>query len=116
MHAERALLDTWTAGLGTGGRACAGWAATLEALSDARVESLLVESGTDHPAWRCPACGRAVAESGECALDGTPVEPFAPGIDLAVHHALRHGGTVYFVEDADDLDEPRASGRCCASS
>jgi peptide subunit release factor 1 (eRF1) len=107
---ERALLETWAAGLGTGGRAASGWAAILEAVSDARVETLLVRAGTDHPAWRCPLCGRAVAEPGECALDGTPVEPFEPGIDLAVHHALRHGGTVWVVEDADDLDESEGVG------
>jgi peptide chain release factor subunit 1 len=104
------LLDAWRAGLGTGGRACAGWGDTLEAVSDARVETLLVESGTGHSAWRCPACGRAVAEPGGCALDGTPVEPFAPGVDLAVHHALRHGGTVCFVEDADDLEDAEGVG------
>jgi peptide chain release factor subunit 1 len=107
---ERMLLDAWSAELGTGGRAAAGWAATLEALSDARVETLLVRTGTDHPAWRCPLCGRAVAEPGECALDGTPVEPFEPGVDLAVHHALRHGGTVCFIENGDDLDEAEGVG------
>lgn len=107
---ERTLLDTWAAGLGTGNRAASGWATTLEAVSDARVETLLVRAGTYHPAWRCPSCGRAVAKAGECALDGTPVEPFEPGVDLAVHHALRHGGTVQFIEDGDELDPAEGVG------
>ena len=107
---ERELLDAWAAGLGTGNRAAAGWATVLDAVSDARVETLLVRAGIDHLAWRCPSCGRAAAEAGECALDGTSVEPFEPGIDLAVHHALRHGGSVWFVEEADDLDEAEGVG------
>ena len=107
---ERELLDAWAAGLGTGSRACGRLGDGARRRLRRAGRDIARPAGIDHPAWRCPSCGRAVAEAGECALDGTPVEPFAPGIDLAVHHALRHGGTVWLVEDADDLDDAEGVG------
>jgi peptide chain release factor subunit 1 len=100
---EKALLERWREEAGRNGRAAAGWAATLDAASDGRVETLLVSDGADRPAWRCPECGRASAEAGECPLHGATLERVEKGLNVAVHQALVHGGTVWVAQHAEDL-------------
>src|SRR6266511_1556441 len=80
-----------------------GWAPTLEAASDGRVDLLLFQEGSDRPAWRCPACGRAGTSDGSCPLDGTRLEPVDGGLDLAVHQTLAHGGAVWAIRHHPDL-------------
>jgi peptide chain release factor subunit 1 len=101
---ETEAVERWNEELGRNGRASSGWAATLEAASDARVELLLFREGADHVAKRCPACGRLSAEGAKCPLDGTQLEESKDGLDLAVHQTLAHGGTVWAVRNRDDLD------------
>jgi peptide chain release factor subunit 1 len=94
---EGELIERWRAGCGRGGRAASGWAETLEAASDARVDVLLYEEGADHEAWQCPACGRLSASGGRCPLDGTETDRRDHGLDLTVHQTVAHGGTVWAV-------------------
>jgi peptide chain release factor subunit 1 len=101
---ERDVLERWREEAGRNARAAAGWAETLTAASDGRVELLLYREGARHEAWRCPACGRASVEGGACPLDGTPFERAPDGIDAAVHQTLAHGGTPFVVRRAQDLD------------
>jgi peptide subunit release factor 1 (eRF1) len=101
---ETKAVDRWKDELGRNGRAASGWAATLEAASDARVELLLFREGANHEAKRCPACGRLSLEGAKCPLDGTQLEGSVDGLDLAVHRTLAHGGTVWAVRQRDDLD------------
>jgi len=100
---EADVLARWREDAGRGARAASGWEQTLEAASDGRVETLLFQDGVDHPAFRCPACGRASASGGSCALDGTSLEPTAAGLDLAVHQTLAHGGEVWAIRHQEDL-------------
>ncbi len=100
---EGAVMERWREGAGRGGRAASGWAETLEAASDARVDVLLYEEGAEHEAWQCPACGRLSASGGRCPLDGTETEQRDDGLDLAVHQTVAHGGTVWAVTAHDDL-------------
>src|ERR671937_654869 len=100
---ERETIERWREEAGRNGRAAAGWAQTLEAASDGRVEVLLFQDGFDRPAFRCPACGRAAVEGGSCPLDGTQLEPHDAGLDLAVHQTLAHGGAVWAIRHHDDL-------------
>jgi peptide chain release factor subunit 1 len=101
---EGTLLDRFREELGRQGRAVGGWAGTLEAASDARVEVLLYAEAAQRPAWQCPQCGRAAAEGGACPLDGTRLEERTEGLDLALHQTLAHGGTVCVVRTRRDLD------------
>ncbi len=101
---EEELLDRWREEAGKNGRATTGWAQTLEAASDARVELLLVQDGADEPAYQCPACGRAQMKNGSCPLDGTTLEPRDGALDLAVHQTLAHGGTVQVIRERRDLE------------
>jgi peptide chain release factor subunit 1 len=102
-EAERELVDRWREAVGRNGRAAAGWETTLEAASDARVETLLVSNGANREAWRCPECGRGSAVPGECALDGTAMQRVENGLDVAVHLTLLHGGRVKVLEHVQDL-------------
>src|SRR5262245_52194160 len=101
---EAEIVERWSDELGRNGRATAGWHATLEAASDARVELLLFRDGANHPARRCPACGRLSVDGSKCPLDGTQLEESRDGLDLAVHQTLAHGGRVWAVRHRDELD------------
>jgi peptide chain release factor subunit 1 len=100
---EAEVLARWREDAGRGTRAASGWEQTLEAASDGRVEVLLFQEGIDHPAYRCPACGRASASGGSCPLDGTTLEQTDAGLDLAVHQTLAHGGEVWAIRHQQDL-------------
>ena len=100
---ERDLVERWREEAGRSGRAATGWAATLEAASDGRVDVLLVSGTARREAWHCPECGRASASAEKCPLDGTTMERNEDGADLAVHQTLLHGGTVWAVQHLDDL-------------
>src|SRR5438105_1553933 len=107
---EAEVLGRWREEAGRNGRAASGWEQTLEAASDARIELLLFEDGVDHPAFRCPACGRAAASGGSCPLDGTRLEETDAGLDLAVHQTLAHGGAVWPIRHQQDLSPVEGIG------
>ena len=101
---EAELLERWREEAARSGRATAGWAETLEAATDGRVDLLLVQDGVDHPAYQCPACGRTQIADGSCPLDGTTMEPRQEGLDLAVHKTLVNGGIVQVIHERRDLE------------
>lgn len=93
-HDEAEVLERWQMGRGRGRRAAAGWAETLEAASDARVEILLLEQGATHKAWQCPNDGRVQIVPGTCPLDDAPLEERSDGADVAVHLTIANGGSI----------------------
>jgi peptide chain release factor subunit 1 len=101
---DQAVVERWREEAGRGGRAASGWAETLEAASDARVEVLLYQDNAQHEAWQCPACGRLSASGGQCPLDGTETEHREDGLDPTVHQTLANGGTVLPLSASRDLD------------
>ncbi len=107
---ESRLVERWREEAGRGERASSGWAETLEAASDARVETLLYTDGVEHEAAQCPACGRVSLAGGRCPLDGTEMEQRDDGLDLAVHQTLAHGGTVHAMTVRRDLDPAEGIG------
>jgi peptide chain release factor subunit 1 len=107
---ERQAVERWREEEGRGARATAGWPATLEAASDARVELLLFEEGADRPVWQCPRDGRVSAEGGSCPLDGTQMEQRPDGLNLAVHQTLAHGGSVLSLRHQHDLEPVEGIG------
>jgi peptide chain release factor subunit 1 len=110
LRREQRVLERWREEAGRNGRATTGWAATLEAASDGRIDVLLYSDGIDRTAWRCPACGRLAAEAGTCPLDGTRMEERDAGLDLAVHQTLSTGGTILPVTATPDLDPVEGIG------
>jgi peptide chain release factor subunit 1 len=90
---ETAALARWQEEAGRNGRAASGWAQTLEAASDGRVDLLLFAQGAQRTAFQCPQCGRASMNNGACPLDGTAMEQREDAADVAVHQTLAHGGS-----------------------
>jgi peptide chain release factor subunit 1 len=107
---ELEIVERWREEAGRNGRATAGWADTLAAASDGRVDVLLFQDGAGRPARRCPACGRIAAAEAKCPLDGTQMEESQDGLDLAVHQTLAHGGTVWAVRHRQDLEPVEGIG------
>jgi peptide chain release factor subunit 1 len=107
---ERDVVERWREEAARRGRAASGWAETLAAASDGRVELLLFQDGVDRHAYRCPACGRISSEGGKCPLDGTALDDHAAGLDLAVHQTLAHGGSVWAVRHHHDLEPVEGIG------
>ena len=107
---EQQAAERWREEIGRGGRATAGWAPTLEAASDARIELLLFQSGAERSAFQCPKCGRVSAEGGPCPLDGTQMEGRDDGLNLAVHQTLAHGGSVLALRHHQDLEPVEGIG------
>ena len=107
---EREVIERWREEAGRDGRASTGWAATLEAASDGKVEQLLFQEGVDRQVWQCPQCGRLAASAGECPLDGTSMKDERTGLDLAVHQTLVFGGTVLAIRHSSDLEPVEGIG------
>jgi peptide chain release factor subunit 1 len=107
---EAETLARWREEAGRNGRAASGWAGTLEAASDGRVELMLFQAGVKHEAWQCPECGRLGLHGGPCPLDGTEMERRDEGLDLAVHQTLAHGGSVWAVQHHQDLEPVEGIG------
>jgi peptide chain release factor subunit 1 len=107
---ERSALERWREEAGKGARAASGWEHTLEAASDARVEVLLFANGVVRKGWQCPQCSRVSAQAGNCPLDGIRMEEHDDALDLAVHQVIAHGGTVWSVDDRQDLDPVEGIG------
>jgi peptide chain release factor subunit 1 len=97
---EAELLERWREASARG-RGVGGWEATLEAVSDARAETLLLAERADGDVWRCPACGRLAPQAGECPVDGTDTVEVDRGADAATIEALRRGGTTRIVSGPD---------------
>jgi peptide chain release factor subunit 1 len=107
---EVAAVDRWREEVGKNALGSSGWAETLEAASDGRVELLLYRTGVQKDAYRCPACGRAGANATTCPLDGTTMEHRDDGLDLAVRLTLAYGGDLLAVERRQDLEPVEGIG------
>ncbi len=87
------------------GRAVLGAPATLEALHERRVQTLLVADGFVVPGTSCPRCGRLAAERlhDRCPLDDEPLEVRADVVGHAVHAAVDQHAEVLDVRPREDL-------------
>jgi hypothetical protein len=85
-----ALVDDLRQRVGRGVGGVAGLAATLDALGEHRVATLVVARGFAAPGSRCPRCGWSVADTGAepCPACGTPTDPLADVVEAAIASAL----------------------------
>jgi hypothetical protein len=101
---ERQALDQLAAGVGTGGRAVSGAEATLSALNQRRVQTLLFQNGFDRESGRCPTCGLLTVDpAGTCPVDGTPLERVDHMREAAVEAALMQDADVTVIRHFPDL-------------
>jgi hypothetical protein len=101
---EQGLLDELRGRLGRNDRAAAGLTDVLEALTDRRVERLLVSGGYHHEGWSCDACG-ALAEVGPtCARCDGALREEQDIVAVAVDAALAASCRVDVCDGSADLD------------
>ena len=86
------------------GRASAGLADTLLALTEQRVEALLLDDGARAPGVVCPRCGLlAVAGTRTCPADGAPTQGREDVLPDAVDRALAQDAAVVLLHERPDL-------------
>lgn len=96
------------------GRAVLGFDEVLEALPQARVETLVVAAGLVAEGVRCPACGRLATAGARCPVCGAATVAEPELVEAAVEAALRSGARVETIpseaEGATRLDEAGGLG------
>jgi len=84
-------------------RAAAGLPAVLAAVTEQRVETLLVDEGVAEPGVKCPRCGWLGTEGATCPADGTPTQPLDDVVEEAVERALTTAAAVRVLRDRPEL-------------
>jgi peptide subunit release factor 1 (eRF1) len=103
-RSEREALDRLAAGVGSGGRGAAGLKDTVAALSERRVETLLLDEGFDARGGSCPTCGLLVAGPADrCPADGSELEPVEHMREAIVEAAVAQDAEVIVVRHHPDL-------------
>ena len=82
-----------------------GLAATLPALYERRVDTLLVEPGRVHAGFVCPNDQWASVDPGDCPVDGEPMKPVVNLVEWAIARAVEQDATVLPVRRHNDLAE-----------
>ncbi len=101
---EREVLERLAQGVGTpGGHGVAGLRTTLGALSERRVETLVVDPQIASPGSRCPSCGLLGLNLAECPADGTTMEQLDNVIEAAVALAYEQAAEVVLPASAPQL-------------
>jgi len=77
---------------------------TLQAVSQSRVQTLVVTEGFRQPAHRCTGCGRLTLHTNPLCKDcGSKIIPVDDGVELAVNAVMRSGGEVEIVGNNPDF-------------
>jgi peptide chain release factor subunit 1 len=99
---ERKALDRLVQGVGSGGRGAAGLADVLEALNEARVETLLLARGMSASGFCDPQTGLLYATA-EMLPRGATDAPVADVVEKAIEKAIEQSAEVIGVRYHDDL-------------
>lgn len=79
---------------------------TLQAVSQSRVQTLVVTEGFRQSAHRCTGCGRLTLHSNPLCKDcGSEIVPVEDGVELAVNAVMRSGGDVEIVPITPDFEK-----------
>ena len=103
---ENAALQRVAEGFAAGG-AVGNLPDVLEALTEQRVETLLVDRGFRAPGRLCPACGLLAADGDECPVDGTPLRHLDDIVEVAVERAVTQSASVLVLDDRPELGPHR---------
>jgi hypothetical protein len=102
---ERAVLERFQAGLAApAGRAAAGLDETLLALTEQRVEALILQDDFARPGVRCPTCGWLGVDADRCPADGTPLQHLEDVAQAAVARAIDQDAAVLIVDAGTPVD------------
>jgi peptide chain release factor subunit 1 len=89
--------------VGRDGRAAGGLEAVLAALTEQRVETLLVDEGFRAPGVTCPRCGWLGVEGASCPADGTHTERLEDVVGDAIERAVTTSAAVRVLRDRPEL-------------
>ncbi len=79
---------------------------TLQAVSQSRVQTLVVTEGFRQAAHRCTGCGRLTLHTNPLCKDcGSKIVPVEDGVELAVSAVMRSGGDVEIVPITPDFEK-----------
>jgi peptide chain release factor subunit 1 len=92
------------------GRAVAGMAATLEALEENRVDTLVVREGLQVAGVRCPSCGHLAVGGERCEACGEATRGVPDLVEEAVQAGLRQRSRVETVRDGAELERSGGIG------
>ena len=82
------------------------WKRHLQAVSQSRVQTLVVTEGFRQSAHRCTGCGRLTLHSNPLCKDcGSKIVPVDDGVELAVNAVMRSGGDVEVVPITPDFEK-----------
>jgi peptide subunit release factor 1 (eRF1) len=101
---EQGLLDELRGRLGRQDRSAAGLDAVLDALTDRRVERLLVSGGYHQVGWSCAACGALAKVGPRCPRCGEAMREEQDVVAAAVDAALTASCRVDVCDGSADLD------------
>jgi peptide chain release factor subunit 1 len=91
---------------GKGAGAEIGLENTLQAVSQSRVQTLVVTEGFRQAAHRCAGCGRLTLHTNPLCKDcGSKIVPVDDGVELAVNAVMRSGGEVEVVSTNPDFEK-----------
>lgn len=90
--------------IGSGTRGVAGLDATLGALAERRVDSLVVSRGYTETGWRCPKCANLYPKGPRCPVDDTEMIHLDDVVEATVDAAFRQSCKVEVCTDNADLD------------
>jgi peptide chain release factor subunit 1 len=91
---EREVLARVVAESRAGREAVLGLQPVLDALSEGRVDTLVVPFGLVEPGWRCSSCGRLTLAEGPCTTCGGRLQRVPDVAESALEAALRQGSRV----------------------
>jgi len=89
---------------GAGRRAATGLEATLRAIGERRVDTLLVSHGYETPGWRCTACGHIAAVGRTCPVCQTEMVLVDDVVGEIVEEAINQSCDVEICVGNADLD------------
>lgn len=101
---KAALVDKLRDAVGASNGGVADLDGVLAALSERRVDTLLVSNGFERPGWRCPGCDRLAATGPKCPSCGGTLDQVADIVEEAVEEALAQSSKVEVLIGNADLD------------
>lgn len=102
---ERRLVEMMLTTAAKGGNAVIGLDDTLQAVSDKRVQTLVLSDGYRTPGYIHEASGYVVANLAKSPLSDKELTPVDDVVDAAVMQTMAQGGFVEVVNDNPDLEQ-----------
>lgn len=101
---EAAAVARLRDAVGAGAKGVAGLAGTLTALSERRVEQLLVSEGFEESGWQCPNCSWLAAVGPRCPACETPMDHLDDVVEEAIQAAMHQSCRIEMCVENADLD------------